>query len=116
MSAALALPVDHLFVREHGPERGTPVDRNLGLEREAALEEPEEDPLRPADVGGVGRVDLARPVVREAERLQLAREDGDVRVRRLGRVRTRLDRVLSAGSPNASQPIGWSTSNPRMRE
>ena len=38
MAADLALSVDDLFVREHGAELGAPVDRDLGLEREAALE------------------------------------------------------------------------------
>jgi len=58
-AAALALAVDHLFVREHGAEPGAPVDRDLVLVSEPALEELKEDPLRPADVLGVGRVELS---------------------------------------------------------
>src|SRR5260221_3014675 len=71
MSAALALSVDHLFVREHRAERRAPIDRCFSLERETALVELEEDPLRPAEVVRIGRVDLAGPIVREAEHLEL---------------------------------------------
>ena len=45
----------------------------------------------------VGRRELALPVVREAERLQLRPEAVDVARRRDGRVRARLDRVLLGG-------------------
>ena len=38
----------------------------------------EKDPLRPLHVSGIGGVDLAVPVVGEAEPLQLAAESGDV--------------------------------------
>ena len=72
------LPSIDLFVGEHGAELGAPVDRDLGLVGEPALEQLQEDPLRPAEVVGIGGVDLARPVVAEAEHLELAAEGGDV--------------------------------------
>ena len=97
VAAALALAVDHLLVREHRAERRAPVDRHLGLVGEAALVELLEDPLRPAHVAGVGGVDLARPVVGEAERLELAPVDVDVAPGGLARVGAGLDRVLLGG-------------------
>ncbi len=64
--ADLAGAVDHLLVRQHGAESRTPVDRDVVLVRQATLEQLEKHPLRPADVAGVRRVDLPRPVVAEA--------------------------------------------------
>jgi len=60
-------PVDDLFVGEHGAERGAPVDGSLGDVGQALLVELEEDPLRPLEVVGIGRGDLARPVVAEPQ-------------------------------------------------
>ncbi len=61
---------------------------------EPALEQLLEDPLGPAVVGRVGRIDLARPVIGEAERLQLGAEAFDVALRRLARVAAVTDGVL----------------------
>ena len=91
------LPVAHLFVREHGAERGAPVHRHLGLVGEPLLEEPAEDPLRPAHVARVGGVDLAVPVVGEAERLELLAVARDVARGRHARVLAGLHRVLLGG-------------------
>jgi hypothetical protein len=77
-AADLAQPVDDLLVGEHRSERRAPVDRNLGDVRQPALEQLEEDPLRPAVVIGIGGVDLAFPVVREPDALHLAPEGVDV--------------------------------------
>ena len=99
MIAALAPPVDDLFVREHGAERGAPIHRYLRLRREPALEQFEEDPLRPFHVTGIRRVHLAGPVVREAQHLQLATKRVDVLRRRDRRVRARVDGVLLRGKP-----------------
>jgi hypothetical protein len=94
VAAALALAVDHLLVREHGAERRAPVHRHLGEIGEPALVEAAEDPLRPLDVLRIGGVDLARPVVVEAERLELALERRDVLRGGLARVGAGLDRIL----------------------
>ncbi len=64
---------------------------------EVAVEELQEDPLRPPVVFGVGRGDLAVPVIAEAERLGLAPHVDDVLGGRQRRVRARLDRVLLGG-------------------
>ena len=61
------------------------------------VEELEEDPLRPTVVVGVGRGELARPVVAEAERLQLPLKCLDVLRGRDGRMRPRSNRVLFGG-------------------
>ncbi len=57
----------------------------------------EKDPLRPLVVVGIGRIDLAVPVVREAERLDLAAEGVDVGLGGDPGVRIGLDRVLLGG-------------------
>jgi hypothetical protein len=97
MTADVAAAVAHLFIREHGAQRGTPVDGNLGLVREPALVELAEDPLRPLHVARVGRVDLAIPVVAESHGLQLRAEALDVLGRGLRGVLTRADRMLLRG-------------------
>ena len=65
-AAALAVAVDHLLVREHGRVDRAPVDGRLLAVREPALEQPQEEPLRPAVVARLGRRELARPVDRDA--------------------------------------------------
>src|SRR5690606_15244529 len=68
-------------------ELGAPPDGQLFLVRKPALEKLLEDPLRPAVVRRIRRVDLALPVVRETERLELSPKAlhvalrGDLRVR-----------------------------------
>ena len=93
----LALAVDHLFVGEDRAELRAPVDRHLGLVGEAALVELSEYPLGPFDVIRIGRVDFARPVVGEAEGLDLALEVLDVGARRDPGMGAGLDRVLLGG-------------------
>jgi hypothetical protein len=72
------LAVLDLFVGEHGAEGGAPVHRDLGHVREALLVELEENPLGPAVVVGGRGVDLAIPVVGEAEAFDLPAEVVDV--------------------------------------
>ncbi|OQC23896.1 MAG: hypothetical protein BWX70_02725 [Verrucomicrobia bacterium ADurb.Bin070] len=76
--AALAAPVDHLFVREHRAQRRAPVHRHLGHIGQALLVKLLEDPLRPLVIAGVGGVHLAVPVIAEAQRLDLLAEPVDV--------------------------------------
>ena len=92
--ADLALAVDDLLVGQHGAEPGAPVDGHLGHVGEPALEELEEDPLRPPVVFRIGGVDLALPVIGQAEALHLAAEGGDVLGRGLGRVHAGAHGVL----------------------
>jgi len=66
VAAALAAALYNLLIRQHGAERGAPVDWHLCLVRQPAAEELQEDPLRPAVVARVGRAHLAVPVVGEA--------------------------------------------------
>jgi len=122
---ALGAPFLHLLVGEDGAEVGRPVHGRLGDVSEAALVdfvaaeaflfqfrdgpgalgllvepgmvELQEDPLGPAHVAGIGGVDLAVPVVGEAEPLQLAAEGGDVVLRVLLGVFAGLDGVLLGG-------------------
>ena len=100
------------------PSSGHQLTGHLGLVGEAALVELAEDPLGPlVRRTGIEGVDLARPVVGEAERLDLPLEVlSMLRWVVITRVHVPgLDRVLLRGRPKASQPIGWSTSNPRIR-
>jgi hypothetical protein len=89
--------VDDLFVRERRAELRAPPDRQLLLIRQAAVEQLLEDPLRPLVVGGVRRIDLALPVVREAERFQLLAEALNVALGRDARVSARAHGVLLCG-------------------
>ena len=57
----------------------------------------QEDPLRPLEVVRVGGIDLAVPVVAEAEHLDLPAEGVDVLLRGDARVRAGLDGVLLGG-------------------
>ena len=96
-AAALAAAVDDLLVGEDRLVLRAPLDGGLGAVGEALLEELEEDPLRPAVVGGLVGRDLAGPVERDAPLLELLAERGD---RALGGVLGVLagrDRVVLGG-------------------
>ena len=93
-AAALADAVDDLLVREHALAGGAPVDGHLLFVGEPFLEELEENPLRPLVVFRVGRADLAVPVKRDAERLDLLFKASDVLRRDLRRMDVVLDRVV----------------------
>ena len=64
-----------------------------------AVEDAQEDPLRPAVVGRVAGHDLARAVVRQPQPAQLAAHDVGVLPDGDGRVLTGVDRVLLGGQP-----------------
>ena len=86
--------VDHLLVGQHGLVLRAPVDRRLLAVGEPALEQLQEDPLRPAVVARLVGAELARPVDRDAPRAELALEGGDRLRGRLARVLAGLDRVV----------------------
>ncbi len=93
-AAALAAPVDHLLVGEHGGVLGAPVDRRLLAVGEPPLVEAQEQPLRPAVVRRLVGAELARPVDRDAPVAELALELGDRGLGRLARVLAGADRVV----------------------
>ena len=104
MVAAFAAPVDHLFVGEHGPQRRTPVDRHFVEVGQPLFVELHEDPLGPLEVVRIGGVDLAIPVIAEAERLDLAAEVVDVLLRGHRRMGSGLDGVLFRGQSERVPP------------
>jgi hypothetical protein len=93
-AAALAVAVDDLLVREDGLVVGTPLDGRLGAVGEAALEQPQEDPLRPAVVRRIVRGVLAAPVDRDPPALEPVPVGGDRALGRLPRRHAGLDRVV----------------------
>ena len=77
-AAALTDALDDLLVRQHALAAGAPVDGHGGLIGKAVLVHLEEDPLRPAVVIRVGRIDDAIPVEAVAEHFELAGKVLDV--------------------------------------
>ena len=104
MVAAFTAPVDHLFVGEHGSERRAPVDRHLVEVGQPLLVKLHEDPLGPLEVVRIGGVDLAIPVIAEAERLDLTAEVVDVLLRGHRRMGSSLHGVLFRGQPERIPP------------
>ena len=90
-AAALAHALDDLFVGKHALAARTPVDGHGGLVGEAMLVHLQEDPLRPAVIIRVGRVDDAVPIKAVAEHLELAGEILDVFLRDDGGMDVVLD-------------------------
>src|SRR5205823_12695988 len=64
---------------------------------EPGVVEPEENPLGPFEILRIRRVDLARPIVAEPERLDLAFESCNVLLRGLARMLAGLDGILLGG-------------------
>ena len=75
---APAAPVDDLLVGEHGHVDRVPIDRALLTINEAGLEEIEEQRLFMAVVIGLAGRQLARPVERKPDALELRLHVGDV--------------------------------------
>jgi hypothetical protein len=71
-----------------------------------AVEDAQEDPLRPAVVGRVAGHDLAPAVVRQAETSQLAAHDVGVLPHGHGRVLAGVDGVLLGGQPEGVEAEG----------
>ena len=81
---APAPPIDHLLVGEHRLIDRIPVHHAGFLVGDALLAHAQEEPLVPAIVGRVAGGDLAIPIDRETERLQLLFHVRDVVPRPLG--------------------------------
>ena len=96
-AAAFAHAVDNLLVREHAFAGGAPVDGHLFFVGKAVLEQLEENPLCPLVIVGIGGVDLARPVERNAERLDLLLKAGDILLCHLSRVDVVLNGIVLGG-------------------
>ena len=122
---AFGFPLLDFLVGEHGAEVGRPPDRGVSDEGQADIVDLvagpalgfevanrlglvfhlaeiravklEENPLRPADVFGIGGGDFAVPIVAEAERFQLAAKRLDIRGGGDRRMLAGLDRVLLGG-------------------
>jgi hypothetical protein len=108
---APALAVDHLLVGQHGHVDRIPVDRAFLAVDQARGVEIEEQRLFLAVIIGLAGRQFAAPVEREAEALQLRLHVGDVVSGSTRRDGTPFSiAAFSAGIPNASQPIGCSTS------
>ena len=76
---APALAVDHLLVGEHGHVDRVPIDLAFLAVDEAGVEQVEEQRLLVAVIVGVAGRELAAPVEREAEPLQLLAHRRDIR-------------------------------------
>src|SRR6202023_720079 len=92
-----AASVDDLFVGEHGAALVTPPLRAVCAVGEAALEEHQEEPLRPLVILWRRRIDLARPVVGASGDYQLALEVGGVARDGFCRMRSFKDRFVFGG-------------------
>ena len=91
------MPVDNLFVSQHRLVFGAPVDRRGLAFGQAVFEELQEDPLRPAIVARVGRVDFVRPIKAVADALQLLLSKAlDIARREDAGVNAALDRKVFA--------------------
>ena len=109
-----AAAVHHLLVGQHGGALRTPVDQRLLAIGQAALEHLQEEPLVPAIVFGLAGGDFAIPVVGEREAAVRLLHGRDVCSVHSRGCRLLAMAAFSAGSPNASQPIGCSTLKPRI--
>ena len=97
--AALAGPVDHLLVGQHGLVLGAPVDRGVLPVGQPVGVELQEQPLGPAVVLGVGGVDLPVPVRADRVALEGLALGVDVAVGPLRGVGVALDRGVLRGQP-----------------
>ena len=98
-AAPLAPTVDHLLVGQHGRVLRAPVHDARRAVGQPALVHRQEQPLRPAQVLRVGRVQPTGPVERDAVPPQRPRLRLDVVVRERRRVLTAPDRGVLRGQP-----------------
>ena len=91
----------HLFVGQHRLTSRAPVDRGLGPVDEARFQEPQKDPLRPADEVRIVTLHDATPVVHRADSLQRRRQLFDTGVGERTRMLPALDRGVLGRQPEA---------------
>ena len=97
VAASLAASIDHLLVGEHRLVVRAPLDRRLLAVGQVALEQLQEDPLRPAVVRRLVRAELATPVDRDAPAMEPVAICRDRPVGGDPRVHAGLDRVVLRG-------------------
>eukprot|EP00048_Salpingoeca_helianthica_P006904 m.104185 g.104185 ORF g.104185 m.104185 type:complete len:420 (+) comp14167_c0_seq1:1660-2919(+) len=94
----------HLLVGQHGVVDGIPVDGSGALVGKAALMHAQEQPLGPLVIARVTGRDLARPVKRKAQRLQLLLHGGNVSVCPLACRHATLTRRVLGGQTKGIPP------------
>ena len=104
-AAALAAPVAHLLVREHGLVVGAPLHGSALAVRQPALQELQELPLLPAVVGRIVRGQRARPVVGPADPPHRARDVLDVPLRAHAWMDALLDRGVLRRQAEGVEPL-----------
>ena len=93
-AAAFADALHDLFVGKHAFTGGAPVDGHLLFISQPVFKELKENPLRPFVIVRVRRIDLAGPVKRNTQRLELLLKARDVLLRYDGRVYMVLDSIV----------------------
>ena len=111
-----ASPVDHLFVGENGLVDRVPVDDCAAAVDAAGFQEVQEEGLLSAVILDVARGEFTAPVQREAHAAELFAHGRNVVPGPAAGMDPAVGAAaFSAGSPNASQPMGWRTLNPFAR-
>ena len=100
------LAVLHLLVGEHGSLGRAPVHRHFRLIGQSALEQFQEDPLRPTHIPRFCRRQLPVPVVGEAQPLHLRAKSLDVALRGDGRMHACADRIALGWQAVSVPPHG----------
>ena len=93
-AAAFADAAHDFLIRQAHLALRAPVDRNFGLVGQALVKKLQKDPLRPFVVAWIRGIDLARPIKRKPQALELAPEVLDVARGDALRVFARLQRVV----------------------
>ena len=93
-ATTLARAGDHLLVREHGLVVRTPVHGRRPPIRQSALEQLEENPLRPLVILRISGRQLVPPIDHQPRALQLPAEVCDVARNQLARVNTDFECVI----------------------
>ena len=78
--------INDLFIGEHGLVDGIPVHLGLLARDQTGVEKVQKQPLLMLVIGRIAGRDLARPVQRQAHRLELTAHGRDILIRPFGRV------------------------------
>ena len=106
MAPTFALAIHDLLVGEHRAQSRAPIHRDLGQIGQPSLIQFPEDPLSPADIARISRVDLTGPIVIIAQGLELASKHIDVLFGCFPRVRSGLDGILLRRQAEGVPPHG----------